>query len=117
MSVEAVEWVLKYSRAKLAARLVLISIANHVGADGLAFPSLRVIAKESKVSKSCISKCLRALEGAGELRTQMNAGPGAANLYMLPGMWIGDSALPEVPSRAKGKRKRTVPVLRPWRPM
>jgi hypothetical protein len=98
VSVQAMSWVLEYSESRLAARLVLLSIANHAKADGTgAWPSVETIAKESLLSEREARYALRNLEILGELNTQLNAGPHGANLYSLPLMAGGGQSLP--PSR------------------
>lgn len=85
MSVQAIGWVLDHSQATLGSRLVLIAIANHAKSDGTgAWPSLKLIAKESHLSEREVRYCLRELENLGELHTIQGGGFHRCNLYSLP---------------------------------
>lgn len=100
LSVQAISWVLDHSEARLGPRHVLISIANHSKSDGTgAWPSVRTIARESKLSEREVRYALRELETSGELKTARAKGPSGCNLYSLPLM---GQTLPGV-----GGQKRT----------
>lgn len=82
MSIQAVAWVLEHSQAKLADRLVLIAIANHVGSRGWdAWPSVETIATEAGVHEVTVWRSIRALEELGELVVQRR--PGKSSRYGL----------------------------------
>lgn len=81
MSIQAVAWVLEQSEACYSDRLVLIAIANHVGATGWAWPSIEAIAHEAKVDRSTVFRALDALVDMGELVVRKR--PGKSNLYGL----------------------------------
>ena len=87
MSIEAISWVLKFSKSRLGARHVAISIASHAQPDGTgAWPSVSTIARESNLSEREARYGLRVLEDLGELVTRRKAGPNGCNLYSLPSM-------------------------------
>ena len=74
MSVQAISWVFDHSQSRLAARLVLLAIANHAGSDGWADPSLFTIACEAHLSEREVQDAIRELEASGELTVQSCAG-------------------------------------------
>jgi len=89
MSVQALGWVLDSSEATGSARLVLISIANHVGARGEnGYPSMNTIAAEAKVSRNTAIAAVATLERIGELLVYENQGRigrgGITNRYEMP---------------------------------
>jgi hypothetical protein len=87
MSVQALSWVLDHSESTLAARHVLISIANHAKKDGTgAWPSIATISREAKVSESSVHRSIIDLQGLGELSVQVGEGPYGTNLYTLTKM-------------------------------
>jgi hypothetical protein len=73
MSVEALAIALHHSRAKGAAKLVLLGIANHDG-DGGSWPTVATLAKYAAVSERQVQKILVELEALGEVRREHNAG-------------------------------------------
>jgi Helix-turn-helix domain len=90
LSVQAIAWVLEESESKLAARLVLLSIANHAKADGSnAWPSLDQLALEAGVTRRHAIRCIRELEDLGELGVRRNKGPSGTNRYDLTKMSPG----------------------------
>jgi hypothetical protein len=87
MSVQALSWVFDHSESRLAARHVLLSIANHANSSGRdSWPSIPRIAKEAKISCREVYRCLQELVTIGELRIQNSAGPHGCNLYTMPGV-------------------------------
>jgi hypothetical protein len=55
-------WVLDHSEERLAARLVLLSLANHAGPDGsAAFPSHATIMQETRLSHGTVCDAIKAL--------------------------------------------------------
>lgn len=141
MSVQAMSWVFDHSESELAARLVLLSIANHCDAHGRnAFPSQELIAEEAHVSVRTVKRCIVALAEAGELTVENRKGAAVGrartNYYELPefiahleatkGQSVherrGDTAAPEpadeVPSDARRGdiRADEVPAVAPHEP-
>lgn len=84
MSVQALSWVLDHSKSRLAARLVLLSIANHANEVGdNAWPSVSRIAREAHVTDRQVQRALVGLVGLGELLIIHGAGPGGAHVYQV----------------------------------
>lgn len=68
MSVAALSWVLEHSDARLADRLVLLSLADHAKSDGTgAWPSIDTIARHSRVSRRAALYSLQSLEAQGAI--------------------------------------------------
>lgn len=88
MSIQAVGWVLSFSNSKSLARLVLISIANHLGNDSYeCWPSYQLIAKEAGVSRSTAAKFIPKLVELGELSLTKRHTPDGdwdSNCYRMP---------------------------------
>ncbi len=84
MSVQAISWVLENSQARLGDRCVLIAIANHADSRGNnAWPSVRTIAREARLSTRQVQHALKRLCQIGELEVQWGAGPHGTNRYCL----------------------------------
>ncbi len=73
MSVEAMAIALHHSRAKGAARTILVGIANHDG-DGGAFPSMRSLAKYGAVDVRNARKHVARLVELKEIRVHLQGG-------------------------------------------
>jgi|SRR5208283_31130 len=85
MSVQAMSWVIDNSEHKLGSLLVLLMIANHAKSDGTdAWPSVRTIARESRLSETQTHRCIRKLQRSRELAVEVGGGPHGTNLYHLP---------------------------------
>ena len=77
-------WVLNKSKATLGSRLVLLSIANHADATGMnSWPSIPIIAKESKLSERQAQNCIKNLERIGELNIERGEGYKGSHRYTL----------------------------------
>lgn len=84
MSTEALSCVLQYSESRLAARLVLVSIANHANPQGVSWPGLKTISREAGgVSLRQIKRCLRFLVEISEISIDRCASPLGTNLYVI----------------------------------
>ena len=87
ISVQAISWVIERSKHKSNAFVVLLMIANHAKSDGTgAWPSVRSLARESRISPREVQYTLRQLESSGELETKVGNGPRGCNLYSIPGV-------------------------------
>jgi hypothetical protein len=87
MSVQALSWVFDHSKSRLAARHVLLSIANHARADGTgAWPSIPRIARESGLSCREVYRSIDELVALGELSVIRGGGRRHTNLYSLKRM-------------------------------
>ena len=102
MSVQAIAWVLDHSQSRGAARCVLISIANHVGPDGVGWVHVRRVCAEANCSHDTYSRSVREAEDRGELRRRPYEGGGARmhdrhrpNLFTFPAL-VDDTADPVV---------------------
>lgn len=95
MSVQALSWVFDHSESRLAARHVLIAIANHTDKYGNnSWPSVATIAKESKLSEREVQRCFLELEAMGELKILKGKGFRGHHLFSLPMMAGGDKLSP-----------------------
>lgn len=87
MSVKVMSFVWEYSKQRGARLLMLLAIADHADDFGFAFPGLSKLAKKTRGTVRNAQALLRALEKAGELRIDYNAGMmtphGATNRYEL----------------------------------
>ncbi|MDX1545607.1 MAG: helix-turn-helix domain-containing protein [Rhodothermales bacterium] len=84
MSYQAVKYVLRHSRARGSARLVLVAIAEHADeTGGRAWPSTETLAELANVSERMVRKNLRELESLGELTVHYKSGPHGCNLYTI----------------------------------
>jgi hypothetical protein len=86
MSWQLMRQVFEVSKAKAAARLVLLNLAEHATLQGLtSWPSNATIARECGLSERGTRKLLRYLEGIGEIETigSNRGGPGRSNRYRL----------------------------------
>lgn len=87
MSVQAMAWVIEKSEHKLGSLIVLLMIANHAKSDGTdAWPAIKTIAREARMSESQVHRCIARLRRSGELCVQVSEGPRGTNLYSLPKM-------------------------------
>lgn len=90
MSVQALTWVLENSESRLGPRHVLISIANHADRLGKgAYPSIRTIAREARLSEREVQYAIPVLVKSKELSVEKGKGPGGTNVYSLPRMRRG----------------------------
>jgi hypothetical protein len=89
MSIEALSIVLNHSKAKGAAKLVLLGIANHLGpdADEGAWPSQSRLAGYANVSDRAVRDAIDVLEQLGELSKE-HAGGVSRNQYKPNRYWI-----------------------------
>jgi len=93
------ERVIKYSRAKGAARNVLHAIAYHAHDDGSgAYPSIATLAREANVSRRDVFRSLRRLRDLGEITINLRGdgrAHGTPNQYtMTLAASIGDTTSP-----------------------
>lgn len=67
MSVQALSAVFEHSTAKGSARLVLLSIANHVNDEGIAYAGIQTYVREGRISERAARDAVRQLESLGEI--------------------------------------------------
>jgi hypothetical protein len=107
LSVQAISWVIDHSKQKSNSFVVLLMIANHARSDGSgAWPSIRTLAKECRLSDRTVQRAIIALVKTRELRVTHNKGPFGANLYDLPGVKL----TPPVTDKVEGGCQ-TAPIL------
>jgi hypothetical protein len=89
MSIEALSIVLNHSKARGAAKVVLIGIANHLGPDAHegAWPSQARLARYANVTDRAVRDAIDALVALGELRVEHASGP-SRNQYKPNRYWI-----------------------------
>lgn len=88
MSIEAMAIVLNHSRAKGAAKLVLLGIANHINPDNDgAWPSQAKLAGYANVSDRAVRDAVDQLVDLGELRYQV-AGGQSTSQYKPNRYWL-----------------------------
>lgn len=83
MSIQAVAWVFDHSEAEGPARLVLISIASHADSSWCCFPSVPMIAAETRLSERQVYRSIKDLELLGELERSSGGGRGRRNTYRV----------------------------------
>lgn len=85
ISVQVMSWVFDSSQSKLGTRLVLLAIANHASHDGdNSFPSIETIAREARLSRSQVIRCIKIAESIGELLVDRHRGRTKSNFYSFP---------------------------------
>ncbi len=84
MSIEASNKVWKYSQSKGAERLVMLCLANYTNAEGLAWPSIETIHRDTQVSQRQITRSVAQLEADGELQiVEKGDGRGRSTIYRI----------------------------------
>jgi hypothetical protein len=84
MSVHVIAWVLHHSKARLGDRLVLLVLADKANDDGTgAWPSVRTIAREARMSVRAVQYSLRRLERAGAIVETGTSGHGTTVYAVL----------------------------------
>jgi Helix-turn-helix domain len=88
VSLQAVAWVLDFSKSSGLEKLVLIYLANyHNLKEKAAWPSIGRLAVAAGVSESTVKRCLASLEKLGEIRIierKKEEGGNLSNYYKLP---------------------------------
>lgn len=105
LSIQAVSWVLEFSKSRTFDRLVLISIANYAHRDGSgSCPSTKTISEEAGVSERQVRYSVAELVKIGELTVKYKASDYGTNIYTLEKMHAASHAAlgterPSPPSR------------------
>lgn len=86
MSLDAMEWVWEHARARGAARLVLLAIADRAaGPDCTAYAGTTMLVRRTGASRSSIVRAVDGLTASGELEIVRGAaGPRGETRYRLP---------------------------------
>ncbi|WP_167620524.1 helix-turn-helix domain-containing protein [Plantibacter flavus] len=102
---------LHHSRAKGAAKLILIGIANHDG-DGGAWPSIATLAKYGHVTERNAQKSVAELESLGEIRRLVSAGGTRDTAdHLRPNLYKFLLSCPADCDRSKHHRRRNDAVM------
>lgn len=84
MSVQAISYVIEHSTHKGSYLLTLLMIANHAHSDGTgAWPSIALLAEETRLSERGVQYCIERLKDSGELLVLPDAGPRGTNAYAI----------------------------------
>lgn len=83
MSVQHSTIVWKYSRARLADRLVLLAIADFCDEHGQAWPSVGTLCDRCGLSDRAVQASLKELVKMGEIEIRPNMGPRGVNFYVM----------------------------------
>lgn len=84
MSWQAVEAVIRQSKSRGSARMVLIAIAYHADAERFeAYPSIATIASEANISERSVEVHLNTLVNLKELSYEVNRGRSNTNFYTI----------------------------------
>lgn len=84
MSVRAMAWVLRNSRATLGSRLVLLSLADYADEDGGSiWPSVKTICSDTLLSERQVQYALRNLEQLGEIAVEQKGGGRRTTRYRI----------------------------------
>lgn len=65
MSVEKLSWALAAEVHPATCKLVLIALANSCPADGLAFPSVKTICRQTSLNRKTVLGCVKKLQEGG----------------------------------------------------
>jgi hypothetical protein len=85
LSLDAQDWVWRYSQSKGTARLVLLAIADKAGADGTAWAGTTMLVQRTNAARSSVIVAVDKLLAAGELETVTDRkGPRGETVYRLP---------------------------------
>ena len=113
MSIQAVASVLESEVGEVAAKMLLVCIANaHNTGTGVCCPSIDRLAKESSMSRSSVKRWLRWLEDEGFIQVQENRDPNArqlANSYRIVATSRGSKLTP-LPENEPGEGSNCEPL-------
>lgn len=112
MSVNVTDRVWKHSRAKGTARLVLLAIADHCSADGIAWPSLTRLAQYVNVDRSNVIRAINSLVDDGELVRVGRGSKGKATVYRVT-LGSGAGATSGATATSGGGATKVVAEARP----
>jgi GNAT superfamily N-acetyltransferase len=88
MSAKATNWVWEESQSTGSARLVLLALADWANEKGICYGSYRGLAKKTRLSVATVTRSLRELEAAGEVK-QLEPGTfGATTSRPLASDWL-----------------------------
>jgi len=108
MSVRVWNLVWESSRHGGTELLMMLAIADHADARGVAWPSVPTLAKRCRMSDRNANHLLAKLAVSGELEIQRNAGPRGTNLYRVT-LAAGKGVKPTSPPEPAQPLKPTSP--------
>lgn len=98
MSVAAVRAVLKYSEARLSARLVMLVLADSAHDDGITWLGQAEIAGKALISRAEVDRSVKELESTGELeKRKAQRGRRRINVYRVTLTGIDEPAYDDLP--------------------
>lgn len=83
MSVQATSYVWEHSTQKGTNLLLLLAIANIADTRGFAYPGVKRLAKDIRMSERNTQRAIHECEESGELEVRRNAGPHGTNIYWI----------------------------------
>ncbi len=84
MSIRIMSLVWERSQHKGSELLLLLAIADNANDQGVAYPSIRTLAKKTRLRERTVQYLLRdKLEPSGELRISTGTGPHGCNEYVI----------------------------------
>jgi hypothetical protein len=84
MSRRATMWVIRHSKARLAARLVLLAMARRADKNGLVkWPGIPAMLRETGISKRQFLRVLKFLAISEEIKTTGSISPGRPHTYRI----------------------------------
>ena len=109
MSIKAITKVWETSKQKGSALLLLLAIADYAKDDGSnAWPSLKTLAKKTRMSRRNAIKVIKKLEESRELRVRREQGPNGTNFYDLIFLDVVNPSSP--PDKEGSEPQFTTPV-------
>lgn len=99
--------------------LVLLALADYAGEDGVAWPSVRTLARKSRLKERQVQYCLRSLAASGEIEILSLGSGRASSRYKLnfegrkidtPAMECTPAVQPVAPNPS-GNRKEETPLI------
>lgn len=83
MSILVMSAVWKHAPVEQGPLLVLLALADFADDDGWCFPAVDTLAAKSRMAGRSVQRAIRAMQEAGYLQVEANAGPGGANRYRV----------------------------------
>jgi hypothetical protein len=83
MSIRMMTQVWDQSQHKGSELLLLLAIADNANDQGVAYPSVRTLAKKTRLSRRSVQYLINKVEQSGELRVSVGTGPHGCNEYHI----------------------------------
>ena len=93
MSIRMMTLVWDQSQHKGSELLLLLAIADNANDQGVAYPSVRTLAKKTRLSTRQVKRLIKVVELSGELRVSYETGPRGCNEYSI--LLGGDKMTPD----------------------